>query len=69
MHRAILLIKSKFDHPWEVDGINFDITADGYYVKGDIGATNTADYIEFIANLEYKVKKPQLVCHTSMSAY
>lgn len=58
MHRAVLLIKAKFEHPWEVDGMNFDITVDGYYVKGDIGATNTTDYIEFITNLEYKVKKP-----------
>ena len=58
MDRAILLIKSKFDHPWIVDGISFDVSADGYYVKGKISAKTTTDYIEFITNLEYKVKKP-----------
>ena len=58
MERALLLIKSKFEHPWIVDGLEFNITADGYYVMGDIGAKTTTEYVEFFSNLEHNVKRP-----------
>ncbi|MCR5309115.1 MAG: GGDEF domain-containing phosphodiesterase [Bacilli bacterium] len=57
MLRALLLIKSKFDHPWMVDGMEFGITVNGYYMKGNIDAQTTEDYIEFVTNLEYKIKR------------
>ena len=58
MERALLIIKSKFEKPWLVDGMEFNISASGHYVKGEIDAKNTSDYIEFITNLEFKVKRP-----------
>ena len=58
MERALLIIKSKFDRPWLVDGMEFNISANGHYVKGDINAKSTSDYVEFITNLEHKVKRP-----------
>ena len=57
MQRALLLIQSKFEHPWNVDGLDFNISADGYYVMGEIGATTTTEYVEFIANLEHNVRR------------
>lgn len=57
MHRALLLIKAKFEHPWVVDGMEFNISANGYYIMGNIAAQTTSEYVEFITNLEQKIKR------------
>lgn len=50
-------IETKFDEPWRVDGMYFDINCTGFYINSNIQVSNASDYIDFISSLELRVKK------------
>ena len=65
LKRGLDIIETKFDEPWKVDGMYFDIACSGYYINGDIHAKNPSDYIDFVSSLEVRIKNntpEQFVC-------
>lgn len=57
LRMALDNIETRFDSPWKIQDSMFDLNVTGYYVKGDVHAKSVADFFDYLAALDTRVKK------------